>query len=79
MKRSEVKTQHRWRLEDIFVSVAEWEKELSNINRETVGILRFKGRLNEREALLEVGAEINIMPFVEGRSTTSLIEKMKKS
>ena len=32
----------------------------------------------EREALLEVGTEINIMPFVAGRSTTSLIERMKK-
>ena len=32
----------------------------------------------EREALLESGAEINIMPFVEGRSTTSLIERMRK-
>lgn len=31
----------------------------------------------EREALLEVGAQINIMPFVAGRSTTALIEKMK--
>jgi rfaE bifunctional protein nucleotidyltransferase chain/domain len=34
---------------------------------------------SEREALLEVGTEIRIMPFVDGRSTTSLIERMKKS
>lgn len=30
---------------------------------------------SEREALLEVGAEIRILPFVAGHSTTSLIAK----
>ncbi|MCL2797674.1 MAG: oligoendopeptidase F [Firmicutes bacterium] len=53
MKRSEVKPQFLWDLRDIFVSAAEWEKELSALNRETVGILRYKGRLAGKGALLE--------------------------
>jgi rfaE bifunctional protein nucleotidyltransferase chain/domain len=32
----------------------------------------------EREALLECGALIKIMPFVAGHSTTSLIERMRE-
>jgi len=52
MKRSEVKEEYRWRLEDIFLSLAEWERQLQLLNRDIVGILRFKGRLAEKEQLL---------------------------
>jgi len=52
MKRDEVQLEHRWRLEDLFVSNAEWERQLAAINREMVGILRFKGKLCDKAPLL---------------------------
>jgi oligoendopeptidase F len=53
MKRSEVKEEFKWRKEDIFLSEGEWERQLSVLNKERVGILRFKGRLGAKTSLLE--------------------------
>ena len=53
MKRNEVKQEYCWRLSDIFASVIEWERELSALNRDSVGILRFKGRLADKTILRE--------------------------
>jgi len=53
MKRHEVKEAYRWRLEDIFISNAEWEKELASVNKEMTGILSFKGKLKNADKLLE--------------------------
>lgn len=48
MKRSEVNERELWRTEDIFVSVAEWEKEFSELNKQMTGILQYKGKLSDK-------------------------------
>ena len=52
MKRSEVNERDIWRTEDIFGSVAEWEKEFSELNKTLPGILQFKGKLGDKYEFL---------------------------
>ena len=52
MKRSEVNEKDLWRIEDIFGSVAEWEKELSELNKQLAGILQYKGKLSDKYEFL---------------------------
>jgi len=53
MKRHEVKEEHRWRLEDIFLSQPEWEQQLNLLNKDIAGILAFKGKLKTADTILE--------------------------
>lgn len=48
MKRSEVSEKDIWRIEDIFTSVSEWEKEFSDLNKELPKILAYKGKLGDK-------------------------------
>lgn len=48
MKRSEVNEKDIWRTEDIFGSVAEWEKEFAELNKALPGILAYKGKLGDK-------------------------------
>ena len=52
MKRSEVNEKDLWRIEDIYASVAEWEKELSELNKQLAGILQYKGKLADKYEFL---------------------------
>lgn len=53
MKRSEVNIEQKWRKEDIFASIADWESMLSQVNKDMVGVLKFKNRLGIKESLLQ--------------------------
>ena len=48
MKRSEVNERDIWRTEDIFASVAEWDKEFGELNKELPRILSYKGKLGDK-------------------------------
>lgn len=48
MKRSEVKEQDIWRTEDIFVNVAEWEREFAEVNKALPSVLAYKGKLGDK-------------------------------
>ena len=57
MKRSEVQERDIWRTEDMFSSVAEWEREFSELNKELPSILSYKGKLGDKyefEACMEL-------------------------
>ncbi len=45
--RSEIPTEETWRLEDIFSSDDEWEKEFQNVKNQIPGINDFRGKLGE--------------------------------
>ena len=48
MKRNEVNERDTWRTEDIFSSVAEWEKEFGEVNKLLPSILSYKGKLGDK-------------------------------
>jgi len=52
MKRNEVPDSLKWRLEDIFPSIQSWEQALAAFHKDTVGVLRFKGKLSVKESAL---------------------------
>ena len=52
MKRSELNEKDIWRIEDIFSSVAEWEKEFSEVNKALVSILSYKGKLSDKYSFI---------------------------
>lgn len=45
--RSEIKTEYTWRLEDIFATDDDWEKEFAAVREMIPGISNFRGRLGE--------------------------------
>ncbi|MED3623126.1 oligoendopeptidase F [Bacillus thermocopriae] len=45
--RSEIPVEYTWRLEDIFASDEEWEKEFHEVKSKITGIKEFEGRLGE--------------------------------
>lgn len=53
MKRNEVETRYKWNLDDIYMNVGEWEKEYSALNKDSVRILKFKGKLGAKDSLLQ--------------------------
>lgn len=53
MKRSEVKTEYTWDLNDIFPSVLVWEKHFVLASRAIEALGAYKGRLSETAMLLE--------------------------
>jgi len=52
LSRNQVKQEHKWRLEDIFVSLADWNQELVAINKDMVAVLSYKGRLKDADTIL---------------------------
>ena len=52
-KRSEVAPENTWRLEDIYESDQAWNEDLDALTREIEVLKGFKGRLGDKEALLE--------------------------
>ncbi len=52
MKRSEVKTEYKWKVEDLFVSDEQWEKEFAKLEKE-INFSQFAGKLNDSDTLLK--------------------------
>ena len=52
MKRNEVKTEYKWKLEDIFATDEEWEKEFARLEKE-IDFSSFAGKLNDSDTLLK--------------------------
>lgn len=52
MKRAQVEEKDIWRIEDIFVNAAEWEREFADVNRELPEILSYKGKLGDKYSFL---------------------------
>lgn len=52
MKRSEVKEEYKWKLEDIFASDEEWEKAFAKLDKE-INFSQFAGKLNDSDTLLK--------------------------
>ncbi len=52
MKRSEVKEEYKWKLEDIFVTDEDWEKEFKEVGGEIKKIGAYKGKLSTAKQLL---------------------------
>ncbi|WP_163972189.1 oligoendopeptidase F [Oceanobacillus halotolerans] len=54
-KRDEIPTERTWRLEDIFASDEDWEKELDDLKKDIPQITEYQGKLaNSSDSLLEV-------------------------
>ena len=51
MKRNEVKTEYKWKIEDIFASDEEWEKEFARLEKQ-INFSSFAGKLNDSDTLL---------------------------
>ena len=52
MKRSEVNQKDIWRTEDIFINVADWEREFGELNKALPQILGYKGKLHEKSSFV---------------------------
>lgn len=52
MKRSEVKTEYKWRVEDIFPSDEAWEKALAEAEKR-INFSKYSGKLGDRDTLLK--------------------------
>ena len=52
MKREEVKNEYKWKIEDIFASDEEWEKEFARLEKE-INFSCFAGKLNDADTLLK--------------------------
>lgn len=52
MKRQEVKTEYKWKLEDIFASDEEWEKEFARLES-GIDFSKYAGKLNDADTLLK--------------------------
>lgn len=52
MKRSEVKTEYKWKIEDIFATDEEWEKEFARLEKQ-IDFSKYAGKLGDRETLLQ--------------------------
>ena len=52
MKRNEVREEYKWRLEDIFASDEQWEKEFKEFNGDIKKVGAFKGKLTSSRQLL---------------------------
>lgn len=52
MKRNEVKMQYKWKVEDIFATDGEWEKEFSRLEK-NIDFSRYAGKLSDSETLLK--------------------------
>lgn len=48
MKRENVAEKYKWRKEDIFPSIPDWENALKEFNKNCVEIIKFKGKLNDK-------------------------------
>lgn len=51
MKRSEVAAENRWKLEDLFDTVAEWDSEYALVQQLVSKAQQFQGKLNSADAL----------------------------
>ncbi len=52
MKRSEVKTEYKWKVEDLFATDEQWEKEFAKLEKE-IDFSKFAGKLNDSDTLLK--------------------------
>ena len=52
MKRNEVKTEYKWKVEDIFATDEEWEKEFSKLEKQ-IDFSEYAGKLNDSDTLLK--------------------------
>lgn len=52
MKRSEVKPEYRWKLEDIYPTDKDWEDEFSAVEAKVPEIASYRGKLSSRDTLL---------------------------
>lgn len=50
-KRSEVQTEHRWKLENLFPNQSAWDKEYSEVKQQLGKIKAYEGKLNEATAV----------------------------
>lgn len=55
MERKDVKTEYKWKLEDIFPSDEAWEEELKKVEKEVgeYDFSRFSGKLSDKKTVLE--------------------------
>ncbi len=53
MKRSEISNEYKWKKEDLFESLADWDRLLSEVNTQMVEVLKYKGRLKDAEVIKE--------------------------
>lgn len=52
MKRSEVKREHTWALEEIFESDEKWQKAFEAASKKTKDLLKYRGKLGDKKQLL---------------------------
>ena len=52
MKRNEVKTEYKWKVEDIFATDEEWEKEFARLEK-GINFSKFAGKLGDSDTLLK--------------------------
>ena len=53
MKRSEVKIEDKWKLEDIYESDVKWEEEYNELAKDVSKPQEYRGRLNDKATLKE--------------------------
>lgn len=51
--RAAVPTEHRWKLEKMFKSVADWNKLFAKLQKEIPGLSKYRGKLNKSAQLIE--------------------------
>ncbi|GAA0460098.1 oligoendopeptidase F [Alkalibacillus silvisoli] len=70
LKRQDVPVEQTWKLEDLFESNEQWEKELNELENLTPEVTQYKGRLNEGPdvllACLDAQAEVQKKAIVVG-------------
>jgi len=52
-KRSEIPTQHKWKLEDMYPSQADWQKDVDALSKKCEELLSFQGKLTSGQALAD--------------------------
>lgn len=52
MKREQVKERYKWKIEDIYPSDEEWEKDFENL-QSRLDFSAYAGKLGEKETLLK--------------------------
>ena len=51
-KREEISEEYKWKLNKIFSTDEEWEKEFEVLKKESPKIQEFSGKLNDKEEIL---------------------------
>ena len=52
-KREEIKEEFKWKLNKVYASLEDWEKDFEKLKKESIKLKDFQGKLSDKDKILE--------------------------